>query len=397
MKTHFQILIVGGGNAGISVAAQLLLKNSHLQIGIIEPSDKHYYQPAWTLVAGGAFDINDIVRPQKDCMPEKATWIQDAVVTFQPESNAVTTKSGTVYSYDFLIAAPGIQLDWHKIKGLPETLGKNGVCSNYKFDLVPYTWATLQSAKGGNMIFTNPNTPIKCGGAPQKIMYLVADYLRKNDLLQQSKVHFYSGGTVIFGVKKYADTLNKVIERYGIQTHFKHNLVEIDGANKIAYFENEQKERIKQSFDMIHVTPPQSAPDFIKNSPLAVADNPLGWVEVNKYTLQHSRYPNIFACGDATNTPNAKTGASVRKQVPVLVHNLLQAMENKPLDASYNGYGSCPLVTGYGKLVLAEFDYNNQPVETFPFDQAKERWSMWALKKYVLPWLYWNKILKGTA
>lgn len=397
MKTHFQILIVGGGNAGISVAAQLLLKNSHLQIGIIEPSDKHYYQPAWTLVAGGTFDINDTVRPQKDCMPEKATWIQDAVATFQPESNAVTTKSGTVYSYDFLIAAPGIQLDWHKIKGLPETLGKNGVCSNYKFDLVPYTWATLQSAKGGNMIFTNPNTPIKCGGAPQKIMYLVADYLRKNDLLQQSKVHFYSGGTVIFGVKKYADTLNKVIERYGIQTHFKHNLVEIDGANKIAYFENEQKERIKQSFDMIHVTPPQSAPDFIKNSPLAVADNPLGWVEVNKYTLQHSRYPNIFACGDATNTPNAKTGASVRKQVPVLVHNLLQAMENKPLDASYSGYGSCPLVTGYGKLVLAEFDYNNQPVETFPFDQAKERWSMWALKKYVLPWLYWNKILKGTA
>lgn len=399
MKTHYQILIVGGGNAGISVAAQLLRKNHKLEIGIIDPSDKHYYQPAWSLVGGGVFDIQKTVRNEADVIPKHADWIQDAVTLFHPENNSLTCKSGHVINYDYLIVAPGIQLDWGKIKGLKENLGKNGVCTNYLFEQAPYTWQTLKNLKSGKAIFTNPNTPIKCGGAPQKIMYLTADYLRKHGLQSKTDVHFYSGGASIFGVKKYADVLNQVISRYKIQTHFNHNLVEIDGDLKLAYFEtknaNDEIIRVSQNFDMIHVTPPQSAPDFIKNSPLSVKDNPLGWVDLNKDTLQHNRYKNIFGCGDAGSTPNSKTGAAVRKQVPVLVQNLIHLIEGKSMDKIYNGYGSCPLITGYGKLVLAEFDYNNKPMETFPFNQAKERYSMWLLKKLVLPWLYWNKILKG--
>lgn len=401
MKTHYQILIAGGGNAGISVAAQLLNKNKKHDIGIIEPSDKHYYQPAWSLVGGGVFDIKKTVRREADVIPPKAEWIKDIVISFHPEKNSLTCKNGQELTYDYLIVAPGIQLDWAKVKGLKENIGKNGVCSNYLFDQAPYTWQTLKNFKSGKAIFTNPNTPIKCGGAPQKIMYLAADYLRKHGLLKHSEVHFYSGGGVIFGIKKYAEVLNEVIARYGIKTHFLHNLVEIDGENKLAYFETKNTHdeivRISQPFDMLHVTPPQSAPDFIKNSPLSVKDNPLGWVDLNKDTLQHNRYKNIFGCGDAGSTPNAKTGAAVRKQAPVLVKNLLHVMEGKSLDTKYNGYGSCPLITGYGKLVLAEFDYNNNPSETFPFNQAKERYSMWLLKTRVLPWLYWNKILKGTA
>jgi sulfide:quinone oxidoreductase len=399
MRTHFQILIIGGGNAGLSTAAQLLRKNSRLDIGIIDPSEKHYYQPAWTLVGAGVFDVKKTIRNEADVIPKNTHWIKDGAAEFLPEENTVICTSGTKLTYDYLIVAPGIQLDWHKVKGLKETLGKNGVCSNYTYDQAPYTFEALKSLKvGAKVIFTNPNTPIKCGGAPQKIMYLAADYLRKHGILKQSEVHFYSGGGIIFGVKKYADVLNNVLDRYGIKTHFTHNLVEIDGAKKIAFFETKniegEKVIVEQAFDMIHVTPPQSAPDFIKNSPLA---NEAGWVDLNKDTMQHNKHQNIFGCGDAGSTPNAKTGAAVRKQVPVLVANLLALMNNKALTGKYTGYGSCPLITGYGKLVLAEFDYNNQPMETFPFNQAKERFSMWLLKTKVLPWLYWNKILKGTA
>ncbi|MEZ4961259.1 MAG: FAD/NAD(P)-binding oxidoreductase [Saprospiraceae bacterium] len=410
---HYQILVVGGGNAGLSTASQLLIKDKSLKIGIIEPSDKHYYQPAWTLVGGGTFDINDTVKNEKDFIPKGATWIKDAVATFEPEQNQLTCKSGDKHTYDYLVVAPGIQLDWHKVKGLKETLGKNGVTSNYLFKYAPYTWELLRNFKGGNAIFTNPNTPIKCGGAPQKIMYLVGDYFLKHGLKDKSNIHFYSGGGVIFGIKKYADTLNKVIDRYGIQTHFKHNLVEIDGPKKLAWFENADGQRVEQAFDFIHVTPPQSAPDFIKFSKLAIqhpnlsegtpcspADlthDYLGWVDVDKFTLQHKRYPNVFSCGDVANTPNAKTGAAVRKQVPVLVENLLHVKNGGSLTGKYTGYGSCPLVTGYGKLVLAEFDYDNNPMETFPFDQGKERYSMWLLKKHVLPWMYWHRILQGRA
>lgn len=402
MKNHFQILVVGGGNGGISVAARLLNHDSKLDIGIIEPSDKHYYQPAWTLVGGGAYDIKKTVRDQADCIPEKAHWIKDRVVTFEPDQNALTCADSGRITYDYLVVAPGIQLDWGKIKGLQENLGQFGVCSNYTFASAPYTWQTLRSIKRPvKAIFTAPNTPVKCGGAPQKIMYLAADCLKKQGLLSKSEVHFYSGGGVIFGVKKYADVLNQVVANYGIHTHFNHNLTEIDGRNQMAFFETRDQDgeirQVVQKFDMLHVTPPQSAPDFIKNSPLAVIGNPLGWVDLDKDTLQHNRFRNVFGLGDAGSTPNSKTGAAIRKQAPVLVKNLLALMQGQALGQVYTGYGSCPLVTGYGKLVLAEFDYNNNPMETFPFNQAKERHSMWLLKTKVLPWLYWNKILKGTA
>lgn len=396
--THFQVLIVGGGNAGISTAAQLLRKKRSLKVGIIEPSDKHYYQPAWTLVGAGVFDINKTIRSEASVIPQNVTWLRDAAAYFDPGKNTVIATSGNVYSYDYLIVAPGIQLNWNAVKGLKETIGKNGVTSNYSFNYAPYTFEYLKKIKPGDTIlFTAPSTPTKCGGAPQKVMYMTADYLRKKGILKDVKLEFVSGGSVLFGIKKYAESLQKMVDKYGIALHFKYDLISIDGEKKLATFKliNERGNvTITKKFDMIHVTPPQSAPDFIRNSPLADAN---GWIDVNKFTLQHTKYQNIFALGDATNTPNAKTGAAIRKQVPVLVKNLIASMEYKAMPGKYSGYGSCPLTVGYGKLVLAEFGYDNKVMETFPFDQAKPRRSMWLLKKYVLPWLYWHKILKGTA
>jgi sulfide:quinone oxidoreductase len=398
MANHHQIVIIGGGNAGISVAAKLLLKNRKLDIAILDPSEKHYYQPAWTLVGSGVFNIQDTERTEAEVIPNGAKWIKEKVISFQPEQNTVTLGNGSHLGYDFLVVAPGIQLNWHEIKGLKETLGKNNVCSNYSFDYAPYTFECISNFKGGKAIFHNPHTPVKCGGAPHKIMYMAADYWRKQGTLDKADIHYWSGAAKLFAVKKYEDTLLEVCKRADIKLHFMEKLVEIDGANKKAKFigfgENNKEVETWVDFDMIHVTPPQSAPDFIKQSTLA---NAAGWVDVDKNTLQHVRHANIFSLGDASGLPTSKTGAAIRKQAPVLVENLLAAMANKALTGSYTGYTSCPLVTGYGKLVLAEFDYNNQPMETFPFDQSKERWSMYQLKRRVLPWLYWNKILDGTA
>ncbi len=394
MKNHYQIIIVGGGNAGISIASQLLRQDASLDIAILDGAKKHYYQPAWTLVGGGEFDIKETERDEKSVIPTGATWIQQMVQSFKPEENKVILADGTDLGYNYLISAPGIQLNWGDIKGLKETLGKNGVCSNYSFETAPYTWECIQQTKGGKAIFTNPHTPIKCGGAPQKIMYLAADYFRKNGV--NSQVEFWSGGTRVFGVEKYENTLKKVIAHYGINTQFFVKLVEIDGAAKIAKFvgigDSNKDQVYEVAFDMIHVTPPQSAPDFIKSSPLA---NAAGWIDVEKHTLQHNTYKNIFSCGDAANLPVSRTGAAIRKQAPVLVHNLLALIKGEEMNAFYNGYSSCPIITGYNKLVLAEFDYNNTPTETFPFDQSKERWSMYQMKKHILPYLYWNQILPG--
>lgn len=208
--THFQVLIVGGGNAGISTAAQLLRKRKNLLVGIIEPSDKHYYQPAWTLVGAGVFDVNKTIRSEASVMPQNVTWIKDAAAYFDPEKNTVITASGNVYSYDYLIVAPGIQLNWDAVKGLKETIGKNGVTSNYSFNYAPYTFECLKKIKPGDTIlFTAPSTPTKCGGAPQKVMYMTADFLRRKGILKDVNLEFVSGGSMLFGIKKYAESLQK--------------------------------------------------------------------------------------------------------------------------------------------------------------------------------------------
>jgi sulfide:quinone oxidoreductase len=390
-----QVLIVGGGTGGLSVAARLRNLDKPPQVTIVEPSERHYYQPLWTLVGAGVFEKEITERPQADYIPDGAEWIKDAVDSFEPEANTVKTRGGQTITYEQLVVAPGIQLDWHKIKGLEGNLGKGGIVSNYRYDLVDTTWAALRSFTGGNAVFTFPSTPVKCAGAPQKIMYLADDWMRKNGIRERSKVIWASASPAIFGVKKYAKALAKVVERKGIETHFRHDLVEVRAASKEAVFKHMDSDKeLVLKYDLLHVAPPQSAPDFVKRSPLAGS---AGWVDVHKHTLQHVKYPNVFALGDASSLPTSRTGAAIRKQAPVLVENLMALRGGKQLTASYDGYASCPLVTGYGKLIMAEFDYDGNPAESFPFDQSQERYSMYALKAYGLPEMYWNGMLRGRV
>lgn len=393
MSTHHQVLIIGGGTAGLSVAARLRNSPNPPSVAVLEPSEKHYYQPLWTLVGAGVFDKETTVRPQADYVPDGVTWIRDAVQRFEPEANAVITASGTRLTYDQLVVAVGIQLDWGKIKGVEGNVGKNGIVSNYTYETVDSTWRALSEFKGGNAVFTFPSTPVKCAGAPQKIMYLADDHLRKRGVRDNSRVIFASAGASIFGVKKYARSLCKVVERKGIETKFRHDLVEVRAAEKKAIFKNlDGGPDLVLDYELLHVVPPQSAPDVVKNSALASA---AGWVDVDKHTLQHVKFPNVFSLGDCSSLPTSRTGAAVRKQAPVLVDNLLAHRSGQPLTAKYDGYASCPLVTGYGKLILAEFDYDGNPQETFPFDQSQERYSMYAMKAYALPEAYWNGMLRG--
>lgn len=394
MTTHHQIIIVGGGTAGITVAARLLKENPQLDVAIIEPSDKHYYQPLWTLIGAGVFPREESQRDEADLIPDHATWIRDHVESFDPENHQLQTRTGQVLGYDYLVVAPGIQINWDQIAGLKESLGTNGVCSNYSYDTVDATWKFIREFRGGKALFTQPTGAVKCGGAPQKIMYLAEDYFRRAGIRDRCEVRFASPGDRIFAVDKYARTLEQVIQRKGIQTSFGHELKEIRAESRQAVFDTAGGEAILE-FDLLHVTPPMGPPDFVARSPLAAAAG--GWVDVDKYTLQHVRYPDVFGIGDASSLPTSKTGAAIRKQAPALVENLLARMRDQPLTARYDGYTSCPVVTGYNSLVLAEFDYDKQPAETFPFDQSKERFSMFLLKKFGLPALYWHGMLRGRA
>ncbi len=396
-QQHHTILIVGGGAAGVSVANNMRRQNATINIALIEPSEKHYYQPGFTIIGGGAYTLKQTTRNEADLIHPTVTWLKDYAETFQPDENTVVLRSGETISYDYLVVCPGLQLDWDKIAGLKETLGKNNVCSNYSAETAEYTWECIKNSTSGNAIFTQPPMPIKCAGAPQKIMYLAADRFRKKGILDKFNIEFCNAGPAIFGIPFFAKALSKVVAGYGIKTNFNHNLVAIDGPAKTATFEmtdaEGNKQQVVKAFDMIHVTPPQSAPDFIKKSPLANAG---GWVDVHDKTLQHNKYPNNFGLGDAPSTPNANTAAAVRKQVPILVDNILHLINGKAVEEKYDGYGSCPLTTSLSTVMLAEFAYGGKVTPSFPLlDPRKNLFIWWIGKKIGFPWMYWHLMIKG--
>jgi sulfide:quinone oxidoreductase len=433
MSKHHQVLIIGGGTAGIMVAAMMKKKNPKISIGLMEPADKHYYQPIWTLVGANDFKFKDSIRSMSSVMPQGVDWIKEFAETFEPEQNKVTSKNGNEYTYDYLVVAPGLKIAPDLVPGLAEAMDKGVVCSNYTDP--EHTWEVLKNFKGGTALFTQPATPIKCGGAPQKIMYLADDHFRKTGVRDKTNIVFALPGNVIFSVKVIADTLMTVVDRKDINVRFYHKLVKVDAQEQIAWYQivkenigggcvvikkndddvldkdiqynykdvkvTEKDGMIGIHFDMMHLAPPQQAPDFIRNSPLA---KDTGWLSVDSETMQHTKYANVFGLGDAAELPTAKTGAAIRKQVPVVVGNILHLIESNSLaDKKYNGYSSCPLVTGYGKMVLAEFDYSlkftpDPKLKQFPLmisDSSKEHWRLYLLKKHILPYLYWSKMMKG--
>ncbi|MDP5054333.1 MAG: NAD(P)/FAD-dependent oxidoreductase, partial [Congregibacter sp.] len=398
-RDHYDIVIVGAGAAGISVAASLMSRTQALSIAIIDPAEVHYYQPGWTMVGGGIFRQEDTVKTMASLIPEGVHWIKAAVGNFEPDDNRVMLEDRHPVYYDRLIVAPGIKLDWHGIDGLVETLGRNGVTSNYRYDLAPYTWKLVSSLRAGKAVFTQPPMPIKCAGAPQKALYLSADHWRRSGVLDKIDIGFFNAGPVLFGVKEYVPALMEYIERYRAKLNFGHRLVRIDGEARTAWFATQDEAgatvEVATDFDMIHVCPPQTAPDFVRQSPLA---DDAGWIDVDQNTLQHKRYSNIWSLGDAMNAPNAKTAAAARMQAPIVANNLLYDMNRVSGVAHYNGYGSCPLTVERGKIVLAEFGYGGKLLPSFPgwmINGQKPSRMAWILKERILPPIYWKAMLKG--
>ena len=398
-EAEHAVVIIGGGAAGIATAASLLARWPGLDIAIIDPADVHYYQPGWTLVGCGTFDAASTARTMASLIPRGVHWIKSAVAAFEPERNAVILDGCRVVKYQQLVVCPGLKLNWGAVEGLAETLRRNGVTSNYLYHLAPYTWELVRQLQSGRAIFTQPPMPIKCAGAPQKAMYLSADHWKRSRVLDQIDIAFYRAGAALFGVDAYVPALMEYVRSYNIDLQLGHTLTSVDGARKSATFSRANpdgsKALVTREFDMLHVVPPQVAPDFIRVSPLADA---AGWVDIDPATLRHKTYANIHALGDAGNTSNAKTAAAARKQAPVVAHNVLAALGKIKGSAQYDGYGSCPLTVERGKIVLAEFTYGGKLAPSFPawlIDGTKPSRLAWLLKERILPPLYWKAMLKG--
>jgi sulfide:quinone oxidoreductase len=398
-QSKFDIVIVGGGSSGIATATSLLKRQYWLNIAIIEPKDEHFYQPGWTMVGAGIFSSEETIRTQASVMPDDVTWIKDFVTTFDPDNNGITLKSGTKLEYNHLVIAPGLKLNIDAVEGLADTIGKNGVTSNYVRESAAYTWECVQKFTGGKAIFTQPPLPFKCAGAPQKAMYLSCNEWEKKGILKEADVEFCSAGPALFGVAEYIPPLMEYVERYEAKLSFGKNLIKVDGKKKIATFNvtdgDGKVTKVEEVFDMLHICPPQCSLEFVANSPFAAET---GYMAVDINTLQSTKYENVFGVGDIVATLNAKTAAAARKQAVVVAENLLAHKDGTELNSIYEGYGSCPLTVTKDRIILAEFGYGGKIMPTFPKwinNTLKATKFAMVLKADVLPWVYWNCMLKG--
>ncbi|MDX3192281.1 FAD/NAD(P)-binding oxidoreductase [Streptomyces sp. MN03-5084-2B] len=391
-----RVLVVGGGTAGITVAARLRRRGVE-NVTVLDPAVTHYYQPLWTLVGGGQADIRHTGRPEANVIPKGVEHVPEAATEIDPDGKVVTTAGGRKLPYEALVLAPGLQLDFGGVPGLIEALAEGPVSSNYRADLAPRTWELIRGMRSGTAVFTQPAGPIKCAGAPQKIAYLAADHWRREGVLGDIRIVLVLPDPVMFKVPVWAARLERVAARYGIEVRRSSELVTVDGRTAhIVDHTTGTKETLP--FDLLHAVPPQAAPDFVKANPLANPENPYGYVDVDQYTLRHKRFPDVFALGDVADLPTSKTGAAIRKQAPVVVENLMAVLAGREPQARYDGYTSCPLVTARDKMLLAEFGYDLKPAPTIPFlDTTKERRDMWLLKRYGLPAFYWHAMLPGLA
>lgn len=401
-KTSYKVVILGAGAGGISVAAKLKRSLPEGSIAIVDPSEKHYYQPFWTLVGGGLIDKKTTERNQADVIPKGVEWIKESVLAIDAKSNKIHLSHDLELAYDYLVIATGLKLDWHKIEGLGDNLGKNGICSIYQYDQVDTAAKMIQEFQGGKALFVMPPPPIKCAGAPQKIMYLADNIFRNRGMREKVHLLYATPGKAMFGVPLFAEALGKIAKEKNIESHYLHKIVGLNVDKKEALFDVTDSEgkvsRQVINYDLLHIVPPMSAHSFIPESDLAFHEgDQKGWLAVDKFTLQHLKYPNIFGLGDVTGVPNSKTGAAVRSQYPIVAKNLLAVMSGQAPTEKYNGYSSCPLITEIGKVMLAEFGYEGKLLPTFPLDPAVPRKSYWYLKKDLLPRLYWYLMLKGLG
>ncbi|MGZ3768041.1 MAG: NAD(P)/FAD-dependent oxidoreductase [Bdellovibrio sp.] len=402
LKPSYKVLILGGGAGGISVAAKLSRTLKDDSIAVVEPSEKHYYQPLFTVAGGGLMSKEETVKSEASVMPPGVVWIKEQVLSIDPIAKTVAMSHGITVGYEYLVVATGLKLNWDKIEGLEGNLGKNGIITVYQYDQVDKAAEEIKKFQGGTALFVMPPPPIKCAGAPQKIMYIAENIFRSKGISNKTKIQFATAGKAMFGVPVFAKALDEIVKEKNIEPKFAHKIVGVDAAKKEAMFEvtgtDGKVTRQNLKYDLLHIVPTMSAHSFISESSLAFQEGEQkGWLAVDKHTLQHIKYPNIFGVGDVTGVPNSKTGAAVRKQYPVVVKNLLAVLDGKNPEAKYDGYSSCPLITDIGKVMLAEFGYDGKLMPTFPLNPAVPRKSMWILKKDILPKLYWYGMLKGIA
>lgn len=401
-KAH--IVIAGAGAAGLTAAARLAARLEGARITLIDARKAHYYQPGFTLIAGGLEPKGYAISATQDYIPQGVTLLETSVAAFEPEISTVKTADGQTITYDFLIVATGLHLDYSAIAGMETGLiGKDGIGSVYAGpEAAEATWREMARfvETGGVGLFHRPDTEMKCAGAPLKYTFITDDRLRRAGTRGKTELIYAAQNKTLFSVPIVSEKVRMLFGERGVKMVHDHVMTAIDPARRRATFSTPTGPQ-ELPYDFINVIPPMRAPAAVRQSALPWQTGPFaadGWMEVDQGSLRHRRFANIFGVGDVAGVPKGKTAASVKWQVPVALDHLIGDITGKQSQEIYEGYTSCPLITRIGRALMVEFDYNNNLAPSFPgiIAPLEELWISWVMKKIALKPTYIS-MLRGQA
>lgn len=410
-----RIVIVGGGTGGIIATARLRRSVPHAEIILISPNQTHLYQSGQTFVAAGLYIQADNERKTSEILPDNVKWLQERVVSFEPDNNTVHTDKSGAIKYNFLVIALGVEYDYSRIKGLDSSMiGENGIASVYLNDTITGTalggnitksWFeqihNMASRKEIKVLCTEPDTPIKGMGSSLDVLFLGNDIAKGNGLSFKKDVHknvkftFVRADEHLFAIKNFNAAIKQKIDREkNMDTLLGYNLTEIDAQQKIATFDVNNK-KIKMNYDFIHITPAMQVPKVLRDSSLVIKEGKYkGYLAVDKKTLQHLKYKNIFGLGDVLGIPLAKTAGSAQKQGVVIQDNITSAIKGNKLSMAFDGYTIAPIKTKFGEIMLAEVK-GTQVLSKFGLSPYKSRWIWWALDLHLARKAYFSLMMRG--
>ena len=391
---HHDVVIVGGGNAGISLAAKLRRMGCH-DVAIVEPKQVHHYRPLLSYVGGGMATMEDLTRAQTKCIPDGCTWYADHVTAIDPDRSVVHLSAGRELHYNDVAVCPGSRVDWDAITGSEEAVATPAAATNYLPELAEKTWTMLSSLTAGRAVFVISERHVPCAPVGLKPLFMAADHWRRAGRLGDIDIELLVEGARLVNHDDADRELRAAAEDYGVRVRTR--------ATVEAVFAVSQSLRVQTpegtdelTYDALYLAPPHRAPDWVADSDLATPASD-GFVAVDPRTLRHETHPRVWGLGDVATVGTLPSGGALRKQVPVVAHNIAAQRARRTL-RHYDGYSVAPVTTNRRELLLAEFDRDGKPQPTLTTpDLVRPRRSTFVFDRYLEPQIYWHRLLKGNV
>lgn len=389
---HAEVVIVGGGNAGISLAARMLREGAG-DVLLVEPSPVHRYRPLLNYVGAGEASPASLERPMASVVPDGCRWVKDAVDAVDPAARTLTTRRGRTIAYSTLVLCPGMIEDWGATPGLVEAYTAGWAGSTYVPSSAPLVWPALEDVTGGTVLFTVPPEPAPCGATALKPLLMACHTWQRSGLLADLDVVLVLPDEEALGVPDADEHLEAVLASYGVRVLRSARVARVDPVIRSVDITSSTGQHHLDDVAYAHVVPHYRAPHWVSESGLADGGR-AGLVDVDPETLRSRRHGDLWAIGDAASIATRSSGGALRKQVKVLAHNIGAAAAGKKL-RSYDGLTVMPVTTSRNRLMLVEADRVGRRPRHAPLDPVKPRWSTWMFDRYVLPQVYFHRILKG--